>query len=102
MYQAMRTVLLLVTLLAGTEAFALTPIKPRQVFGLQSVASSPLQPLHSLRGGKVRVWRCMAHEWRYMRGDVVHRVHARYEAGAWPACRWKSSPSLSPSPSPSP
>ena len=50
----MRTVLLLVTLLTGTEAFAVTPIKPRPVFGLQSAASSPLQPLHTLRGGTVQ------------------------------------------------
>ena len=48
----MQNALMIMTLLAGTEAFAGTPSKPR--FGLRSATSPPLQPLHALRGGKVQ------------------------------------------------
>ena len=47
-------VLLLMTLVAGTEAFAPTPNKPRQAFALRPAASPPLRPLHVLRGGTVQ------------------------------------------------
>lgn len=45
----MRNVLMLMTLLAGTAAFAVTPSKP--LFGLRPAASPPL---HALRGGNVQ------------------------------------------------
>lgn len=45
---------LLMTLLAGTEAFAPTPSKPRQAFAPRPAASPPLRPLHVLRGGTVQ------------------------------------------------
>ena len=47
-------VLLLMTLVAGTEAFAPTSSKPRQAFVLRPAASPPLRPLHVLRGGTVQ------------------------------------------------